>query len=238
MRENRTSGTVRGVPSNRHSYRGSRLRCAVEFIRRIFLTIAASFILTSCAGGVVSKNIVGLNEYKLDVKQIDGIWINNKGAVLLKTIDAEKGIVKVTLLQDSEDIVNIGPLIYQVMKGDSWLYFNVLTEIKNKEKAQLNEAPRDEDKLLDKDRHYRWGRIIIDDDKIILWEPSMTAFIGAIDAKEIVGNYNKKLNDDGTYEINTVHITDSAENIVKLIEQDNKIYFIWDNPDFFIKLTK
>jgi hypothetical protein len=201
----------------------------------IFMTIMAAVILTSCAGGVVSKNIVGLAPYKIDAKQIDGVWINNKGAILLNTIDADQGIVKVTLLEECDGLVKIGPLKYQIMKGENWLYFNLLSEIKDKEKADIKEEDQKNPISPDNEKFYKWGRIVVDENKIVLWPPSTSAFVSAIDGKNIVGTYRYT---SETSKAMIVKLTDSAKNIVKLVEQENITFFSWDDPDFFIKLTK
>ena len=55
---------------------------------KILLLILFAALLAGCP--VVSKNIVGLEDYQLDAQKIDGTWINEDGAMLIKTLDAQK----------------------------------------------------------------------------------------------------------------------------------------------------
>jgi len=55
------------------------------------------------------------------------------------------------------------------MKGKSWLYFNMLPE-------------KD-----DKDAEYIWGRIQINDNRIIFWHASNDAFTKAVNDRKIKG---------------------------------------------------
>ena len=73
--------------------------------------------------------------------------------------------------------------------------------------------------------------------KIVLWMPSKSLLIKEIDDKKLRGAYDSKPIGDGFYKIETVQINESAKNIIKLIEQEDRCFFRWDNPYFFIKLT-
>jgi hypothetical protein len=108
------------------------------------------------------------------------------------------------------------------MKGTLWLYFNVLPE----------KGSKDDD--------YIWGRIQLSDNKIIFWHTSRDAFIKAIEERKIKGITKKEKQDDGKFSFTTssVILTDSAKNIINLVETSEKMYFSWDEPVVFIKLTK
>ena len=64
--------------------------------------ILMSFLLMVMGCAIPSKNMVGLQEYKVDPLQIDGTWINSDGAVALKVMDPEKGIVRAIFLENKE----------------------------------------------------------------------------------------------------------------------------------------
>ncbi len=185
-------------------------------VKILFLIFILS-MLTGCP--VVSKNIVGLQEFKLDAQKIDGTWINDEGAILIKAIDPEKGIIKIIFLEDKEKIET---LKLKIMKGNSWLYFNILPE---------NDS---------KDIEYIWGRIGISDHKLIFWHASNDAFTQAIKGRKIKGMMEKKKQEDGklSFDTSTVVITDSAKNIINLVESSDKSFFLWDEPVVFIKLAK
>jgi hypothetical protein len=175
-------------------------------------------MLTGCP--VVSKNIIGLEDYKLDAQKINGTWINDDGAMLIKALEPEKGIIKIIFLEDKE---NIETAKMKIMKGKLWLYFNML--------------PEEGDS---KDAEYIWGRIQINDNRIIFWHASNDAFAKAVNERKVKGTIDKKKQIDGklSFETSTVILTDSAKNIINLVESAEKNYFVWDEPTVVIKLTK
>jgi len=184
---------------------------------RIFILVLILSMLMGCP--VVSKNIVGLQEYKLDALKIDGTWISDEGAILIKTIDPEKGIIKITFLEDREKMESVK---IKIMKGKSWLYFNILPEKESK------------------DNDYMWGRFQQSENRIIFWHTASQAFTKAIDEGKIKGVIKNEKQEDAKFSFttSTTILTDSAENIVNLVETSHKSYFSWDEPVFFIKLTK
>ncbi len=186
-------------------------------IVKILSLILFAAMLTGCP--VVSKNIVGLEDYTLDAQKIDGTWINQDGAMLIKTLDAEKGMIKVIFLEDKEDIETAK---IKIMKGKKWLYFNML--------------PEDGDK----EPEYLWGRISIEDNRIIFWHTANDPFAEAVKKRKIKGTINKTKDISGkvSFETSTVILTDSAKNIINLVETSDKNYFVWDDPTVFIKLAK
>lgn len=188
----------------------------MKTVKAIFLIFVAS-LLMGCP--VVSKSIVGLQEFKIDTQKIDGTWISDEGAILIKTIDAEKGIIKITFLEDSDKMESVK---IKIMKGKSWLYFNILPEKESK------------------DIEYMWGRFQQGENSIIFWHTSNQAFTKAIQERTIQGVIKKEKQEDEVFSFTTskVILTDSAENIINLVETSDKSFFSWDEPLFFIKLTK
>jgi len=184
---------------------------------RIFSLILISAMVTGCP--VVSKNIVGLEDYKLDAQKIDGTWINQDGAMLIKTLEPDKGIIKIIFLEDKEDVETAK---IKIMKGKSWLYFNILPEEGEKEPE------------------YLWGRIEIEEGRIIFWHASNDAFTKAIKERKIKGTIEKKKQINGklSFDSSTIILADSAKNIINLVESSDKTYFFWDEPVVVIKLTK
>ena len=167
----------------------------------------------------VSKNIIGLQEFKIDAQKVDGTWISDEGAILIKTIDAEKGIIKITFLEDREKLESVK---IKIMKGKSWLYFNILPEKESK------------------DNDYMWGRFQLGENRIIFWHTASQAFTKAIEQRKIDGVIKKEKQEDAKLSFTTsaTILTDSAENIINLVETSDKCFFSWDQPVFFIKLTK
>jgi hypothetical protein len=185
---------------------------------KIFSLVVLLAMLTGCP--VVSKNIIGLEDYKIDAQKINGTWINDEGAMLIKAIEPDKGIIKIIFLENKE---NIETVKIKIMKGKSWLYFNMLPEEGDGKGAE-----------------YIWGRIKINDSRIIFWHASNDAFTKAVKDRKIKGmiDNKKQINGKLSFETSTVILTDSAKNIINLVESAEKNYFVWDEPVVVIKLTK
>jgi hypothetical protein len=183
--------------------------------KRLLLILVLA-VLMGCP--VVSKNIVGLEDYKLDAQKIEGTWIIDEGAILIKAIDPEKGVIKIVFLEDKE---KIEILMMKIMKGNSWLYFNILSD-------------------KDSEDNYIWGRLEVKDNKLIFWHASNEAFTKAIKDRKIKGTIEEKKQENGklSFDTSTVILTDSAKNIINLVESSDKSFFLWDEPVIFIKLTK
>jgi len=207
------SATSRDLQKAFNSRRVSGAFC--RGAKRLLLILVLA-VLMGCP--VVSKNIVGLEDCKLDAQKIDGTWINDEGAILIKAIDPEKGIIKIFFLEDKEKTET---LMMKIMKGNSWLYFNIMPEKDSKD-------------------DYIWGRFQIKDNKLIFWHPSNEAFTKAIKDRKIKGTIEKKKQENGklSFDTSTVILTDSAKNIINLVESPDKSFFLWDEPVVFIKLTK
>ena len=128
-------------------------------------------------------------------------------------------MIKIIFLEDKE---NIEKATVKIMKGKSWLYFNML--------------PEDSDK----EPEYLWGRISIEDKRIIFWHTANDPFAEAVKKRIIKGKIDNKKQISGkmSFETSTVILTDSAKNIINLVETSDKNYFVWDDPTVFIKLAK
>jgi len=170
---------------------------------RILILTPIVLMLIGCT--IPSKNLVGLEEYKVDPQQIDGTWINSDGAVALKAIEPDKGIVRMIFLEDKEQ-----PEIFtiKIMKGKSWLYFNLLPE-KNRAENSVY-----------------WGKVHIEENKIIAWHPSDDAIIRAIAEGKLSGT------------IKPACLTDTAKNIIDIVESSENVFFRWEEPMFLIKRAK
>jgi len=170
---------------------------------RILLLIPILLMVTGCT--IPSKNLVGLQEYIIDPQQIDGTWINSDGAVAIKVIEPDKGIVRMIFLdnEDKPEIFNV-----KIMKGKSWLYFNLLPD---KNQAENN---------------FFWGKVLIEGNKIIAWHPSDDAIIKAIAEGKLSGTTKPPC------------LTDTAQNILDVVESSENVFFQWEEPMFLIKLAK
>jgi hypothetical protein len=105
--------------------------------------------------------------------------------------------------EDKPEIFNV-----KIMKGKSWLYFNLLP-----------------DKNRAENKFFR-GKVLIEENKIIAWHPSEDAIIKAIAEGKFSGT------------IKPPCITDTAQNIIDVVESSENVFFQWEEPMFLIKLAK
>jgi hypothetical protein len=80
----------------------------------------------------------------------------------------------------------------------------------------------------------------LNENKIIFWHTTSEAFAKAIEERKIKGTIKKEMQEDGKFSFtaSTVILTDSAKNIINMIETSDKLFFLWDEPVIFIKLIK
>ncbi|RQW82131.1 MAG: hypothetical protein EHM79_18905 [Geobacter sp.] len=85
------------------------LQAVIQFMikARILLLIPILLMVMGCT--TPSKILVGLQAYKIDPQQIDGTWINSDGAVAIKVIENDKGIVRMIFLdnENKPEIFNV-----------------------------------------------------------------------------------------------------------------------------------
>jgi hypothetical protein len=94
------------------------------------------------------------------------------------------------------------------MKGKSWLYFNLLPE---KNRAE---------------NRFYWGKVKIEENKIIAWHPSDNACSKVIEEGKLLGTIEPQC------------LTDTAKNIIDLVASSENTFFQWEEPMFLIKLAK
>lgn len=192
-------------------------------IMRLLTSLLFMALISGCAGVVFSQKPVGLEPYRLEPDGIDGIWISDDVAILLKTMDSAKGVLKMVILEDPQDTfsLNAGPMEITLMRGEKWLYFNI---------------PPGKGELAGEG--FRWGRILLRDRNLVYWLPSASGIIKAIREKKLAGLVKTETEDGRERKIKSILITDTPLNLVRLIENSETPFFEWDDPVFFLKLSK
>jgi len=175
--------------------------------------------LTGCSY-VTSQNPVGLENYPLKTDDWNGTWLNEDGTVKINVIDESTGIIEIAWIEKKEKELKFESVKAKIMKGNKWLYANILDNSNNQQ-----------------DNHYFWIKLKKEKNKVILWHPSVAAFKEAVDKNKIKAIINKNRTIDGTREITeSIKLIDTSKNIVNLLENSGSEYFIWDEPLILIKL--
>lgn len=186
-------------------------------INYVFLSILAAVFLTCCST-VISKHPVGLEKYAADPNQWDGTWLTNVEPVRIKVIDETKGIIQFSWIDNNDTEPKIESITIQVMRGDRWLYANVL-ELEEQKKEQ----------------RYYWGKIFKEDNQIIFWLPSTDAFKTAVELKKLQAIVEKATTLGGESS-ETILLQDDPKTIVNLVEEKGSHFFDWEHPVVLIKL--
>lgn len=173
------------------------------------LAIAGLLLATVCGcNSVISKRPVGERPARIVAKEWEGNWITTDGAVKVKVVDSDKGILKVAWLEDDKQgNPTLKTAEIEVRESGGWLFANTREE--------------------DKGRGYVWGRIRNEDGQIILWSPDETLFKQLI--KE--GVFPGRLDGD------EVILDDLKPQHLKIITSGKRgVFFSWDQPTVFRKV--
>jgi hypothetical protein len=142
-------------------------------------------------------------------KEWEGNWITTDGAVEVKVVDSEKGILKVFWLEDDNNQGNPGMKTAEVELRESgdWLFAN---------------TPEP-----DKNRGFIWARIKNEDRQIIIWSPDDKSLAQGV--KD--GLFPGKLDGD------EVILDELKPQHLKLITSGEKgVFFSWDKPSVYVKV--
>ncbi len=141
------------------------------------LALCALTLMTTCGcNSVISKRLVGERPAKVVAKEWEGNWVTTDGAVKVKVVDADKGILKVAWLEDDKQGNSaLKTADIEVRESGEWLFANTKEE--------------------DKGRGYLWGRIRNEDGQMMAWSPDETlfkqlmkegVFPGKVDGDEVI----------------------------------------------------
>lgn len=117
---------------------------------RRFLSAAVIAVFFSGCSTAYSSKPVGEAPAPIKSEEWEGTWINKEGAISIKVLDSEKGVLNVALVERMELVR------YQVnlLSSGQWMFWNVPAE--------------------DRDDRFLWGRISKDGNQIIIWSPSVS----------------------------------------------------------------
>ena len=175
------------------------------------LILAGLLLATTCGcSAVFSKRPVGEKPAKIVAKDWEGNWVTSDGAVKLKVVDADKGRLKISWLEDDEKgNTAIKMADVELWQSGDWLFAST----KDENKGQS--------------RGYVWGRIKNEDRQIIVWLPDDKLF------KQLVKNGVLPGKIDG----DDVLLDELKPQHLKIITSGERgVLFSWDKPAVFLKV--
>jgi len=168
--------------------------------------IGLMLMVTSGCNAVLSKRPVGENPARIAVKEWEGNWITTDGLLRIKVLDADKGTLKVSWLEDDKDgNPGLKTAEIEIRESEGWLLANTREE---------------------KGRGYVWGRIQNQDRQIVIWSPDDRLFAQAVKDGVLPGRI------DG----DEVILGDLKPQHLKIITSNEKgVLFSWNKPSIFVK---
>lgn len=177
--------------------------------------------VSGCAN-VVSKYPMGTKTYKLSSDALNGTWFNEEEFIKIRVMDEEKGIFKLVWLEEKDNDFRKESVTCQVMKDNGDFYLTVL------------EIPDDAIEGF-----YYWGKVQIENRKILFWLPSFDAFKEAFNAHKINAIVDKtKADSTGKQKLKNIKLIDEPKQVLALIKANEWQYFDFKNPIVLMKLPK
>jgi len=187
----------------------------------ICISISCLLFLFGCSS-VVSKHPIGIEKYNASADALNGTWLSDEEFIKIKIMDEPNGILKLIWIEEKDNDFKLESITCQIMKGGKDLYLTVL-EMPDEGIAGF----------------YYWGKVEIENRKILFWLPSFDAFKEAYEANKIKAILDKtKADKSGKQKIENIKLIDDPKIIVELIKDNNWKYFDFENPIVLIKLMK
>ncbi len=138
---------------------------------RIQGTLAAVLLALTAAGcsNVYTTQPVGESPASLNAEDWDGQWFKEDGALTIKVMDEEKGILKVAWIEPEDDDLKLESMDLYLLKAGEWMFAN---HRDNKDPAK----PR-----------WMWGRIELSGKRLIVWLPEVERFTPLITSGRLPG---------------------------------------------------
>ena len=190
------------------------------------IAIVFLLLLTSCAS-VVSRHPVGRERIVLEPDQWDGAWLADENVVKMKVIDRENGIVQMAWIEEVGNELRPKSITFQVLKGGKWMYANVL-ELEGKKAEDV----------------YYWGVVKKEQGRIVFFSPAVPAFVQAAESQRIKAVVEKSQlpttaeaspAEEKSSSVK-VTLTDTAEAVVRLVEDGGNDYLDLEHPVVFIRI--
>lgn len=178
------------------------------------ITLSLLMIFLSGCTTVVTQHPIGTEPYFAAKSDWQGTWLSDNEIVKIKVLDESAGSIQIAWIEDNEAELKFEQVTCQLMKSKNAVYIHTLN------------LPNE-----DFGGYYVWGKIQLENNQIIIWEPMFEAFKSAYQEKKLKASVEK----NDKQEISNIQLTDTPENILSVIEND-KTFFDWENPTVLVRL--
>lgn len=175
---------------------------------RLFLPLGAALTLCLAACSSVSvPSPVGDQPHVLNPADWAGTWLTPDGKALSVFVtDASKGELKVVWLETNDGETVLKSHKVHLRESAGWLL------------ASVQNNPED------KTQPYLWGRLKIEHDHVVIWEPDVPGFRALVREGKLKGTLTGS--DSGNVELEQI----PAETLAALASGAFGVPFKWDSP--------
>lgn len=177
---------------------------------KTLLYFVLALLLCGCSV-IHSQEPVGLTPKDLsnEVEEWEGCWRNNDGTLNVFVINATNGVIRaIGFKRDGADIKQESFDVYLRETGD-WIF------------ASMKDDDNEENLFV-------WGRVKMEDGVFLAWAPDTEKFTKLIHDGALPGTTN------GTNGV----LAPLSTNHYEIISNPDSIYFEWDDPMVFWKISE
>lgn len=188
--------------------------------------MTAMLVCTLLAGcsAIYSPVPVGEHPVVLSAEDWNGTWLADESIALIEVTDADNGKLKVAFVEDMEMEV----MEFIVRSSGEWMFSSMLDE-------EDTEDELSKDKNVDGQPRYLWGRIELDGNKILLWEPDIPRFKTLIEAGKIPG----KIEESEGFGGGNIYLGELTREHYKIITSGSEGVLVdWENPVILIRFPR
>lgn len=203
------------------------------------LAALACLCLAGCAT-VYSPGPMGETPAAIDPADWDGLWTEPGIGMVIKTVDAEQGVLDVLMIDGSTK----QSVTVHLLRSGGWLFasFNdhddgepdvAETAEGGDQPAESSSGPVDQAPSVRDARPWNWVRVVNRDDKLVFWQPHTDRFRKAVERGVLPGRV--ATDEDG----DPVYLGKLAPEHYRLITESTQgVLMDWDEPVVLSRIAR
>lgn len=206
---------------------------------RWFAAAGCAALLAGCAA-VYSPVPMGEEPMAIDAEQWDGLWTAPDIGLVVKTVDAEQGLLDVLMI----DGTTTQSSLVQLMRSGGWVFASVRVEEEPDTDEPLPSPPEgadatdegtagpdDESGLVIADaKPWAFLRVVNKEDTLVIWMPHADRFRRAIERGHLPGRIAEEEAGDPVY-LGTL----TADHYRLITESTEGVLMDWDEPVVLVR---
>ena len=190
-------------------------------------TAAAALSLAACAN-VFSPTPVGEESVAIDPADWDGLWTEPNLALVIKTLDADRGVLDVFMVDGSTR----QSVTVELRRSGGWL-FGSFNDYDDEDAPGDGESPPDNGTPIRDARPYAWVRVVNKDNKLVFWQPHTDRFRRAVERGDLPGRVATEEDGDPVY-LGRLE----PEHYRLITESSAGVLMDWDEPVVLVRSAR